>query len=97
MNKKMGVAALLLVILPLLAAMLGVGLDAAIPGCTVDEGAGGHGCIVLGTDFSGLVAFLELGGFIATLLSVPLAIVVLILSVIVGLFQRRQPFRHADR
>jgi hypothetical protein len=60
---KLGAGA---VALPVLGFAIGIALQAAIPGCHCDEGAGCGGCAGL----DGVIAFLMFGGFVGALLAV---------------------------
>lgn len=91
LNKPLSVAALLAALVPVLAFLLGLFLDYAIPGCVIDEGAGARGCFLQGLNISDAVAVLELGGFVSMFLGIPLAFGLLVLAAIVGFFSRRQP------
>lgn len=76
--------------LPILAFVLGAILSSVIPGCHVDEGAGGSGCIVIGLNLSRLVAFLKLGGFVGIFFAIPAGIFLFLIAAISNWLSERK-------
>jgi DNA-directed RNA polymerase subunit RPC12/RpoP len=84
---KIGVAA---VALPAIGFALGLALQAIIPGCKCDEGAGCSPC----AGFGGLIGFLVFGGFVGALFSLLFLLPAsLLLAAIAGIFGDKKPAR----
>jgi hypothetical protein len=81
---KLGVAA---IVLPAVGFAVGLGLQAAIPGCKCDEGAGCSPC----GGFGGLIAFLVFGGFVGALFSLLFVLPVsLLVAAVAAIFGSKQ-------